>query len=48
LATLRSVSDQSTADLMSEFYLQLTQPKLNLTKAEALRRVQLSLLKNPE
>jgi CHAT domain-containing protein len=48
LATLWSVSDQSTADLMSEFYLQLTQTKLNLTKAEALRRAQLSLLKNPE
>ncbi len=48
LATLWSVSDQSTADLMSEFYLQLTQTNLNLTKAEALRRAQLSLLKNPE
>jgi CHAT domain-containing protein len=33
---------------MSEFYLQLTQTNLNLTKAEALRRAQLSLLKNPE
>ncbi len=48
LATLWSVSDQSTADLMSEFYLQLTQSKLNLTKAEALRQAQLSLLRNPE
>jgi len=48
LATLWSVSDQSTADLMSEFYRQLTQPNLNPTKAEALRQAQLSLLNNPE
>lgn len=48
LATLWSVSDHSTADLMSEFYRQLTQTNFNLTKAEALRQAQLSLLKNPE
>ena len=48
LATLWSVNDQSTADLMSEFYRQLTQTKLKLTKAEALRQAQLSLLTNPE
>lgn len=48
LATLWSVSDESTADLMSEFYLQLTQANVNITKAEALRQAQLRLLKNSE
>ncbi len=46
LATIWSVSDQSTAELMSEFYRQLTQPN-QVSKAQALRQAQLKLLKNP-
>lgn len=44
LATLWQVDDQSTAELMSEFYRQLT--NTNLTKAEALQRAQLALWNN--
>lgn len=47
LASLWSVNDQSTADLMSEFYHQLSSTEPSLTKAEALRQAQLSLLRNP-
>lgn len=46
LATLWSVSDRSTALLMAEFYQALEQP--GVTKAQALRRAQLSLLKQPQ
>ena len=42
LASLWSVSDRSTAMLMIEFYRELDQP--GMTKAEALRRAQVSLL----
>jgi CHAT domain-containing protein/tetratricopeptide (TPR) repeat protein len=42
LATLWSVNDRSTADLMTEFYQQLK--ATNFSKAEALRQAQLSLL----
>ncbi|KAB8331900.1 CHAT domain-containing protein [Scytonema tolypothrichoides VB-61278] len=45
LASLWVVDDQATADIMGEFYKQLS--KSNTTKAEALRNAQLSLLKNP-
>lgn len=45
LATLWSVNDQSTAQLISEFYKQLSQPG-NGSKAQALRRSQLQLLKS--
>jgi len=45
LATLWKVSDESTAALMSEFYRELANP--GITKAEALRRAQVTLLKNP-
>ncbi len=44
LATLWSVDDQSTAQLMAEFYRLLIQG--SVTKAEALRQAQLSLLKS--
>jgi CHAT domain-containing protein len=44
LATLWSVDDRSTAELMSEFYRQLT--NTNITKAEALQRAQLALWNN--
>lgn len=46
LATLWSVRDQSTAELMAEFYLELTKTEAN--KAEALRQAQLALLKKPK
>ncbi len=42
LASLWSVDDQSTADLMSEFYRQL---KIGVSKAEALQRAQLAVFK---
>ncbi len=42
LASLWSIDDQGSANLMSEFYRELTQRKLN--RAEALRQAQLILL----
>lgn len=45
LASLWRVDDKSTSVLMSEFYRQLTQDA-NLSKAEALRRAQESVLKD--
>jgi CHAT domain-containing protein len=42
LATLWLVNDQATADLIAAFYQQVTQSQV--TKAEALRQAQLSLL----
>ncbi|MCT7989146.1 CHAT domain-containing protein [Laspinema olomoucense] len=47
LASLWSVHDQSTADLMSEFYRQLTRSEAGMTKSEALRQAQLALLNDP-
>ncbi|NJM72328.1 MAG: CHAT domain-containing protein [Scytonema sp. RU_4_4] len=46
VATLWSVDDQSTAQLMSQFYQELE--NTTVTKAEALRRAQLALLKTYE
>lgn len=46
LATLWSVQDQSTADLMTNFYKALAKPGVG--KAQALREAQLSLLKSPQ
>ncbi len=46
LATLWFVSDEATAILMRRFYENLAQG--HVTKAEALRRAQLSLLENPQ
>ncbi|MEH2468019.1 CHAT domain-containing protein [Nostoc sp.] len=46
LATLWSVQDKSTADLIAEFYRLLTQKAVS--KAEALRQAQLSLLNSPQ
>ncbi|MEO1432731.1 MAG: CHAT domain-containing protein [Cyanobacteria bacterium J06632_19] len=45
LASLWHVNDKSTAILMGEFYRQLANTKV--TKAEALRRAQIKLLKYP-
>jgi CHAT domain-containing protein len=44
LATLWSVQDQSTAELMTNFYKAL---KPGVSKAQALRQAQLTLLKSP-
>lgn len=46
LATLWSVQDQSTADLMAQFYETLDKP--GVSKAAALRQAQLSLLRSPQ
>lgn len=45
LASLWSLDDESGARLIGEFYRELV--KGNLSKAEALRRAQLTLLRNP-
>ncbi|MCC5603887.1 CHAT domain-containing protein [Nostoc favosum] len=45
LATLWSVEDESTVELMNKFYSELNQP--GVTKAEALRQAQLFLLRSP-
>ncbi len=46
LATLWTVSDESTANFMVQFYQEFL--KLDVTKAEAVRVAQLHLLKQPE
>lgn len=46
LASLWSVDDQSTADLMAKFYGGLTQP--GMTKAASLRQAQLELMQREE
>ncbi len=46
LASLTNVNDESTSLLMAEFYQQLSNQKESITKAEALRRAQVSLFKN--
>jgi len=46
LATLWSIQDQSTVDFMTEFYQAINQP--NVSKAQALRQAQLSLLHSPQ
>jgi CHAT domain-containing protein/tetratricopeptide (TPR) repeat protein len=46
LATLWSVQDQSTADLMAQFYATLDKP--GVSKAAALRQAQLSLLRSSQ
>ncbi len=48
LASLWSVSDRFTADLMIKFYHNLSRTDLKMSKAEALRQAQIGLLKNPE
>ena len=46
IATLWSVADHSTAELMTEFYRQLDASSSNL--AEALRKAQIALLRKPK
>jgi CHAT domain-containing protein len=50
VATLWAVKDESTAELMTEFYreLSLSQSIASISKAEALRQAQLSLVKSSE
>ncbi|WP_407886278.1 CHAT domain-containing protein [Scytonema sp. NUACC26] len=45
LATLWSINDEATADFMGKFYQELTHTQE--TKAEALRKSQLAILKDP-
>jgi CHAT domain-containing protein len=47
LASLWSVNDESTSEMMSEFYRQLTRKDSKISKAEALRQAQLAVRKNP-
>lgn len=47
IASLWSVSDRATADLMSEFYRQIARQDNLVSKAEALRQAQLAVLQNP-
>ncbi|MEB3278532.1 MAG: CHAT domain-containing protein [Lyngbya sp.] len=46
LATLWTVEDQSTANLMVDFYRELANPQQKSNKAQALRTAQLNLLNN--
>ena len=46
VATLWSIQDNSTAELMTQFYRVLKNSEIS--KAEALRQAQLSLLRDPK
>ncbi len=47
LATLWRVNDEASALMMGEFYQELGDQTTSMTKAEALRQAQLTLLNNP-
>ncbi len=47
LATLWRVNDEATSLVMGQFYQELANQTTPTTKAEAIRRAQLALLKNP-
>jgi CHAT domain-containing protein len=46
LATLWFIDDEATAELIEQFYRNLQDS--SLSKAEALQKAQLALLKNPD
>lgn len=46
IATLWAVKDESTAELMTEFYRELSEGNSSISKAEALRQAQLHLVKS--
>ncbi|MCJ8281062.1 MAG: CHAT domain-containing protein [Rivularia sp. ALOHA_DT_140] len=48
IASLWQVADNSTSELMQNFYQNLAENKQNITKAEAMRLAQLQLLYNKE
>lgn len=48
IATLWSVQDQSTSLLMSDFYKNITQSEVDITKTRALREAQLNLINSVE
>lgn len=48
IASLWSVNDRATADLMSEFYRQIARQDTQVSKTEALRQAQLAVLQNPQ
>ena len=49
VATLWRVNDQASSDLMKKFYSELAQiQKTKISRAEALRRAQLSILQDPK
>ena len=48
LATLWSVKDQSTTQLIGQFYQQLVQYQSDINKAEALRQAQLALINSED
>ncbi|MEM7592639.1 MAG: CHAT domain-containing protein, partial [Cyanobacteria bacterium P01_A01_bin.83] len=48
LATLWSVKDESTTQLMDKFYQQLAQSRSDINKAQALREAQLALIQSQD
>ena len=48
IASLWQVSDNSTSDLMQNFYNNLAKNKQNISKSEAIRLAQLQLLYNKD
>jgi CHAT domain-containing protein len=47
IATLWQINDQVSSQLMTRFYAELANPQERLSKAEALRRAQVAILRDP-